>query len=94
MPGIHPADAKKWEGWGKNNSYFFIPFAHVVNLFHAPGIRFNQVIDLTLFTSSRLNGISSLILPVIMKNSSPLNKCKSDATGFEYFIWSDITVHE
>jgi hypothetical protein len=53
MPGIHPANAKKWEGWGKNNSYFFIPFALVVNLFHATGIRFNQVVDLTLFTSSR-----------------------------------------
>lgn len=94
MPGIHPADAKKWEGWGKNFSYFFIPLLLWLTFFHAPVIRFNQVIILTLFTSSLLIGISSLIMPVIMKNSSHLNNCKSDATGFEYFIMPGIPVHE
>jgi hypothetical protein len=86
MPGIHPAHAKKWEDWGKNDSYFFISMLLWLTLFHAPGIRFNQVIDLTLFTSSHVNDISSLIMPVIMKNSSHLNNCKSDATVFECFI--------
>jgi hypothetical protein len=52
MPGIHPADAKKWEGWGKNVSYFFKPFALVVNHFPCAGYKLYQGCPLTLFTSS------------------------------------------